>query len=458
MNTINKTISTDTTKKGSKNTYFIETYGCQMNVADSELVSGLLTREGFSETKDIHTADAIFVNTCAIREHAEDKVLSRLGYYHQIKRKNPKTIIGVLGCMAQNLKKDILESKPFVDIVLGPDSYRRLPEMIRERSNESSHLVDTKLSRFEVYDDMFPSRNEGINAWISIMRGCDKFCTFCIVPFTRGRERSRSVEGIIQEAAKAVSDGFIEVTLLGQNVNSYLHEGHNFHELLDAVAQIPGLKRIRYTSPHPEDMTQDVLNVMAKHDNICNHVHLPLQAGNDEVLNRMNRTYTKDQFLARVNEIRNTLPNVGISTDIIVGFPGENEAEFQETLDMMEAVKFDSAFTFKYSSRPGTKAAEFDDHVPEDEKQHRLERLIDMQQKHTLFRNKTIIGRVEMVLVEKESKRSKKQWAGRTDANKWVVFNKENAKIKDLIPVKIMDARGITLHGEIVQIQEMEAA
>ena len=438
--------------------YFIETYGCQMNVADSELVSSLLTREGFSETKDIHTADAIFVNTCAIREHAEDKVLSRLGYYHQIKRKNPKTIIGVLGCMAQNLKKDILESKPFVDIVLGPDSYRRLPEMIRERSNESSHLVDTKLSRFEVYDDMFPSRNEGINAWISIMRGCDKFCTFCIVPFTRGRERSRSVEGIIQEAAKAVSDGFIEVTLLGQNVNSYLHEGHNFHELLDAVAQIPGLKRIRYTSPHPEDMTQDVLNVMAKHDNICNHVHLPLQAGNDEVLNRMNRTYTKDQFLARVYEIRNTLPNVGISTDIIVGFPGENEAEFQETLDMMEVVKFDSAFTFKYSSRPGTKAAEFDDHVPEDEKQHRLERLIDMQQKHTLFRNKTIIGRVEMVLVEKESKRSKKQWAGRTDANKWVVFNKENAKIKDLIPVKIMDARGITLHGEIVQIQEMEAA
>ena len=438
--------------------YFIETYGCQMNVADSELVSALLTREGFSETKDIHTADAIFVNTCAIREHAEDKVHSRLGYYHQIKRKNPKTIIGVLGCMAQNLKEDILESKPFVDIVLGPDSYRRLPEMIRERSNESSHLVDTKLSRFEVYDDMFPSRNKGINAWISIMRGCDKFCTFCIVPFTRGRERSRSIEGIVQEAAQAVSDGFIEVTLLGQNVNSYRHEGQKFHELLDAVAQIPGLKRIRYTSPHPEDMTQDVLNVMAKYDNICNYVHLPLQAGNDKVLNRMNRTYTKDQFLARVNQIRNTLPNVGISTDIIVGFPGENEAEFQETMDVMEVVKFDSAFTFKYSSRPGTKAAEFDDHVPEDEKQHRLERLIEMQQKHTLFRNKTIVGRVEMVLVEKESKRSKKQWAGRTDANKWVVFNKENAKIKDLIPVKIMDARGITLHGEIVQIQEMEAA
>ncbi|MBC8345187.1 MAG: tRNA (N6-isopentenyl adenosine(37)-C2)-methylthiotransferase MiaB [Candidatus Marinimicrobia bacterium] len=438
--------------------YFIETFGCQMNVADSELVSGLLTREGFSETKDIHRADAIFVNTCAIREHAEDKVHSRLGFYHQIKRQNPKTIIGVLGCMAQNLRENILETMPFVDIVLGPDSYRRLPEMIRERDDSTTHLVDTKLSRFEVYEDMFPSRNEGINAWISIMRGCDKFCTFCIVPFTRGRERSRSIESIVQEATQAVSDGFIEITLLGQNVNSYHHEDSKFHELLDTVAQISGLKRIRYTSPHPEDMTQDVLNVMAKHDNICNYVHLPLQAGNDEVLKRMNRTYTKEQFMARVDQIRNTLPNVGISTDIIVGFPGENEAEFQETLDVMEAVQFDSAFTFKYSSRPGTKAAEFDDHVVEDEKQHRLERLIEMQQRHTLLRNTALVGRVEMVLVEKESKRSQQQWAGRTDSNKWVIFNKENAKIKDLIPVKIMDARGITLHGEIVQIQEMEAA
>lgn len=438
--------------------YFIETFGCQMNVADSELVSGLLSREGFSESKDIHTADAIFVNTCAIREHAEDKVHSRLGYYHQIKRRNPKTIIGVLGCMAQNLRENILESMPFVDIVLGPDSYRRLPEMIQDRNDDYSHSVDTKLSRYEVYDDMFPSRHEGINAWITIMRGCDKFCTFCIVPFTRGRERSRSVDSIVQEATQAVSDGFVEITLLGQNVNSYHFEGQKFHELLDSVAKISGLKRIRYTSPHPEDMTQDVLNVMAKHDNICNYVHLPLQAGNDAVLKRMNRTYTNDQFLYQAKQIRQMLPGVGISTDIIVGFPGENELEFQETLAVMEAIQFDSAYTFKYSSRPGTKAAEYDDHVSEGEKQDRLERLIDMQKKHTLFRNKEMIGNVEMVLVEKESKRSKKQWAGRTDSNKWVIFNKEDVKIKDLIPVKIMDARGITLHGEIVHIQEMEAA
>ena len=438
--------------------YFIETYGCQMNVADSELVSGLLSKEGYVKSNDIYSADAIFVNTCAIREHAEDKVHSRLGYYQQIKQKNPSTIIGVLGCMAQNLKEEILESKPYVDIVLGPDSYRRLPDMIRKRSGESTHLVDTKLSRFEVYDDMFPSRHEGINAWISIMRGCDKFCTFCIVPFTRGRERSRSLEGIVNEAVRAVSDGFVEVTLLGQNVNSYNHEGQEFHELLDAVAQVSELKRIRYTSPHPQDMTQEVLDVMAKHENICNYVHLPLQAGNDRVLKRMNRTYSQKEFLTLVNQIRKTLPNVGISTDLIVGFPGENENEFQETLDVMESVKFDSAYTFKYSSRPGTKAAEFKDHVTESEKQDRLERIIEAQKQHTLFRNKEFVGRIEMVLVEKESKRSADQWAGRTDSNKWVIFDKGDAQVKDIVPIKINDAKGITLRGKISQIHEMESA
>ncbi|MCS5633833.1 MAG: tRNA (N6-isopentenyl adenosine(37)-C2)-methylthiotransferase MiaB [Candidatus Marinimicrobia bacterium] len=438
--------------------YYIETYGCQMNVADSELVSGLLTKAGYSEAKDIYNADAIFVNTCAIREHAEEKIHSRLGYYHQIKKKNPKMIIGLLGCMAQNLKEDILESKPYVDIVLGPDSYRRLPEMIEKRNGNSTHLVDTKLSRFEVYEDMFPSRHLGINAWIPIMRGCDKFCTFCIVPFTRGRERSRSLEGLIDEITQAVSDGFIEITLLGQNVNSYIHEGRGFHELLDAIANVPGVKRIRYTSPHPQDMTKDVLDVMSKHDNICNSVHLPLQAGNDKVLKRMNRTYTKEQFIALVDQIRDRLPRVGISTDIIVGFPGENEFEFQETLEVMDTIKFDSAYTFKYSSRPGTKAAEFEDHVVEPEKQDRLERVIKAQKEHTLQRNKSMVGRVEMVLVEKESKRSANQWAGRTDSNKWVIFNKENCHIRDFTPVKITEAKGISLHGKIVQLQEMEAA
>ena len=428
-----------------------------MNVADSELVSAMLLDAGYAETKNINNADAIFVNTCAIREHAEDKVHSRLGYYHKIKNEKPSTIIGVLGCMAQNLKENILESKPYVDIVLGPDSYRKLPEMLYHRSNKNNnHIVDTKLSRYEVYDNLFPSRNEGVNAWVSIMRGCDKFCTFCIVPFTRGRERSRSIQGIIEDVMLAVNNGFSEITLLGQNVNSYNFEGQKFYKLLESVASLDGVKRIRYTSPHPKDMTVDVLDVMKNYDNICNYVHLPLQAGNNQVLKRMNRTYTKEEFLELSHIIRSKLPNVGISTDIIVGFPGENQIKFNETLEVMSEVMFDSAFTFKYSSRPGTKAAEFEDHVPEYEKQSRLEKVINLQREHTVIRNKKYIGNTEKVLIEKESKRSSKQWAGRTDSNKWVIFNKINEKIGDIVPVKIKSAPGITLQGETEKIQELE--
>ncbi len=441
-----------------KKSYFIETYGCQMNVADSELISGLLSNNGYEKTKNIYQADIIFVNTCAIREHAEDKVHSRLGFYNKIKENRPNTIIGVLGCMAQNLKDDILESKPYVDIVLGPDSYRNILNMINSRDREKSQLMDTQLSRFEVYEDIFPSRNNGVNAWIPIMRGCDKFCTFCVVPFTRGRERSRSIESIVEEARNAVNDGFLEITLLGQNVNSYNHNKRRFEELLDSIARIDGLKRIRYTSPHPKDMSQNVLDVMSKYENICNYVHLPLQAGNNKILKRMNRTYTKEDFFNLVNKIRESLPKVGISTDIIVGFPGETESEFQETLNAMEKIKFDSAYTFKYSSRPGTKAAEFGDHVKEFEKQRRLEEVLEMQRKHTLYHNKKYIGNIEMVLVEKESKKSKKQWAGRTDSNKWVVFDKSNVNIGDIIPVTISKVKGITLHGKVVNLQEMEAA
>ena len=438
--------------------FFIETYGCQMNVSDSELISGILSKDGYKETKNINNADIILVNTCAIREHAEDKVHSRLGFYNKIKEKRPSTIIGILGCMAQNLKENILESKPYVDIVLGPDSYRNLLDMIKARDNESLQYIDTNLSRNEVYENMTPHRNEGVNAWISIMRGCDKFCTFCVVPFTRGRERSRSIESIVTEASKAVIDGFSEITLLGQNVNSYNHDKRGFEKLLVEIAAIPNLKRIRYTSPHPQDMTQEVIDVMAKFDNICNYIHLPLQAGNNNVLKRMNRTYTKEDFLSLVTRIRKTLPNVGLSTDIIVGFPGENDMEFQETLDVMELVRFDSAYTFKYSARPGTKAAEFDDHVSEFEKQSRLEKVILTQREHTLINNTNFMGRTELVLVEKESKKSKKKWAGRTDSNKWVIFDKSNVNIGDTVPVLINEVKGITLRGNILNFQEMEAA
>ncbi len=431
--------------------YFIETFGCQMNVADSELVAGLLEKEGFSATEKIEQADAVFVNTCAIREHAEEKVHSQLGRYYKLKQEKPSMIIGVLGCMAQHLQDDILESRPYVDLVLGPDSYRRLPGLIRSRMESSNSKVDTQLSRFEVYDGMFPSRNEGINAWISIMRGCDKFCTFCIVPFTRGRERSRSVDSIVSEARNAAEQGFPEITLLGQNVNSFSNDGDNFAALLEAVARVDGIRRIRYTSPHPQDMTEDVLNVMATYDNICNYVHLPLQAGSNRILKRMNRTYSREHFLKLADTIRNTLPNVGISTDIIVGFPGETDSEFNKTMEVMNAIKFDSAFTFKYSSRPGTKAAEFTDHVPAEVMQDRLEKIMALQKQHTFERNLEQVGKVEQVLVEKPSKRSSEKWAGRTDANKWVIFNCGNAKIKDMVPVEIIEARGISLHGKLLK-------
>ena len=434
--------------------YYLETFGCQMNVADSEMIEGILQSKGYYPIKRMDSADIIFVNTCAIREHAEEKVHSRLGVFSKIKNNKPNVIIGVLGCMAQHLKDDILDSKPYVDIILGPDSYRKLPKLLERNKVDKKNIVDTQLSRYEVYNNFFPSRNEGINAWVSIMRGCDKFCTFCIVPFTRGRERSRSPNNIIDEVKKAVDEGFVEITLLGQNVNSYTYDNYSFDYLLKNIAEINGVQRLRYTSPHPQDMTDDVLYVMSHYDNICNAVHFPLQAGSNEVLKRMNRSYTKSHFIERAHRIRDILPNCGLSTDIIVGFPGETNSQFEETLNVMNEVKFDSAFTFKYSPRLGTKAYEYSDQILEIDKQERLDKVIKLQKKHTIFRNKEMIGNIERVLVEKISKRSINQWAGRTDSNKWVIFYKENANIKDLVNVSITNAKGISLHGHLVKKKE----
>ncbi len=420
-----------------------------MNVSDTELVETLLKKQGHQKVITPDEADILFVNTCSIREHAEDKVHSLLGRYNLLKRKNPSMIIGVLGCMAQSLKHDILENKSYVDIVLGPDSYRRLPEILERHQADEKSAVDTKLSKYEVYDDLFPNRKDGVNAWVTIMRGCDKFCTFCIVPFTRGRERSRSVSGITKEASKAVDQGFSEITLLGQNVNSYDFEGIKFPELLSAVAQVPGVRRIRYTSPHPQDVNEELLEVMRKYENICNYIHLPLQAGSNRILKRMNRTYTKEHFIQLALKIRDYLPGAGISTDIIVGFPGESDDDFEDTIDVMNQVNFDSAYTFKYSPRKGTKATEYDDQIEESVKQNRLSRVIDLQKSHTLLKNEAYVGNIEKVLIEKQSKRNKSNWTGRTDSNKWVVFDKSGYDINDIVPVLITESRGITLHGKI---------
>ena len=422
-----------------------------MNVSDSELVETLLVDQGFQKVDNTDKSDILFVNTCSIREHAEDKVHSLLGRYNLLKRKKPSMIIGVLGCMAQSLKDDILENKPYVDIVLGPDSYRRLPEILKRHEKDEESLVDTQLSKYEVYDDLFPRRKDGVNAWVTIMRGCDKFCTFCIVPFTRGRERSRSVDGIVREVKKAINNGFSEITLLGQNVNSYNYNDRNFPELLDEVAKVDGVKRIRYTSPHPQDINEELLDIMAKHDNICNYIHLPLQAGSNRILKRMNRTYTKEKFIELAEKIRTCLPGVGISTDIIVGFPGETRKEFNETLEVMRKVKFDSAFTFKYSPRKGTKAIEYDDQLGEDEKQNRLAKVIELQKFNTELRNQSYLNKVVDVLIEKKSKRNESKWAGRTDSNKWVIFNRLDFNINDIVPVLITKSKGITLYGEIIK-------
>ena len=428
--------------------FALETYGCQMNVADSELVEGILTNLGLEKTSDYDEADAIFLNTCAIRENAETKVHSKLGNLQKIKLNKPHLIIGVLGCMAQNLKDDLLKNKPYVDIILGPDSYRKIPDLINRHVTDNKSIVDTKLSRYEVYENLFPSRGDTFNAWVSIMRGCDKFCSFCIVPFTRGRERSRSVESIVEEVKKAVDQGFVEITLLGQNVNSYNFEGKSFSDLLLDVSNIDGVKRIRYTSPHPQDINQELLEVMASRQNICNYVHFPMQSGSNEVLKRMNRTYTREHFYDMAMKIREIMPSCGLSTDIIVGFPGETDDQYRETLDLMEAIKFNSAFTFKYSPRPYTKAEQFSDQISEQVKKDRLDEMLILQRKHTLELNQKMVGSFQKVLIEKESKKSNMHWAGRTDSNEWVIIEKNNSNIKDIVPVEITGATGVILHGK----------
>ena len=436
--------------------YFIETFGCQMNVADSELVAGLLEDCGYSQTQDMTKADIIFMNTCAIREKAEDTVHNRLDSIHYLKKKNPQLIFGVLGCMAQNLKNEILESKPYVDIILGPDSYRRIPEIINNRKVQNAHQVDTRLSKFEVYDSMLPLRNSGTNALVSISRGCDNFCTFCIVPFTRGRERSRDMNSIVTEVKDAVLNGFNEVTLLGQNVNSYRTQNGKFPELMELVAQVPGVERIRYMSPHPQDMDEDLIKIMAKYKNICDYIHLPLQAGSNRILKRMNRTYTKQEFLDLVSLIRKHIPDCAISTDIIVGFPGETDEEYHDTLDVMNTVVFDRAFMFKYSSRPGTKAAEYTDQIDESTKQARLANLIELQQAHTLQANQKRIGKVLKVMIEKESKKTSSSWVGKSEGSVSVIFNKKNEKIHDIVDVLIQDAQGMSMFGSRILDKDAE--
>jgi tRNA-2-methylthio-N6-dimethylallyladenosine synthase len=437
---------------GESKRIYIETYGCQMNLADSEIVLGIMKKHGYSLTDDISKADVILVNTCSVREHAEQRVIGRLSSFLRYKKRKPDLVIGVLGCMAERLKKRLIEEENLADIVVGPDEYRKLPQLVSDAFAGHKGIA-VKLSKVETYDDITPLRTEGISAWITVMRGCDKFCTFCVVPFTRGRERSRPLDSIVKEVEVLSSQGYREVTLLGQNVNSYRDGNYDFADLLSAVARVDRNMRIRFTTSHPKDMSDKLIQTIAEHPNICNYIHLPVQSGSDRILELMNRTYDRKHYLELVRKIRETIPGVSLSTDIIAGFPTETEEDHKMTLSLLEEVRFDGAFMFKYSPREGTKAYAMGDDVPDEVKVRRLTEIIELQQKISYEINQELIGKEVEVLVEGESKRSSEQWMGRTDTNKVVIFPKlEGVKPGDYVIVRINKANSATLFGDIVKI------
>ncbi|GBD86822.1 (Dimethylallyl)adenosine tRNA methylthiotransferase MiaB [bacterium BMS3Abin03] len=430
-----------------KNKIYIETYGCQMNLADTEIVLGILQNKGYSVTKEAEDADVVLVNTCSIRDNAEQRIYGRLGNFKNLKNRNPHLVVGILGCMAERLRKDLVEEKSIVDLVVGPDEYRRLPELIDIAYNGDKG-IGVKLSKTETYDDLLPYREDGLQAWISVMRGCDKFCTFCVVPFTRGRERSRSLSSIVNEVKQLSERGFKEVTLLGQNVNSYLDDKNDFADLLSACAKVDRMMRIRFTTSHPQDMSDKLLFTIAENSNICNYIHLPVQSGSNRILELMNRTYTIEHYLDLIEKARNIIPAVSFSTDIIAGFPTENYEDHVMTLDIMRTVRYDGAFMFKYSPREGTKAFKMKDDVPEEVKTKRLQEIIDLQQQISYEINQELIGTEETVLVEGKSRKSDNFFAGRTDSNKVVIFPVDD-KINDgdYVKVKINKATQATLFG-----------
>lgn len=431
-----------------KNNVYIETYGCQMNFADSELVMGILKSKGFELAKNIDEANVILLNTCSIRDNAEQKIHSRLDHLKGVKKNNPTAVIGILGCMAERLRKNLIEEKKIVDLVVGPDEYRRLPEFI-DLAYGGEKGIGVKLSRTETYDDIIPFREDGLSAWISVMRGCDKFCTYCVVPFTRGRERSRALDSIVDEVKNLESRGFKEVTLLGQNVNSYFYEEKDFADLLAASAKAAPSMRIRFTTSHPQDLSDKLLYTIAEHENVCNYIHLPVQSGSNRILELMNRTYTIEHYLNLIDKARKIIPNVSFSTDIIAGFPTETDEDHNATLEVMRAVRYDGAYMFKYSPREGTKAFQMNDDVPDEIKTKRLNEIIDLQQKVSWEINQSLIGQEETILIESLSKKSEDFYSGRTDSNKICIVPKsENFSIGDYVRVKINRATSATLFGE----------
>jgi len=436
----------------NKKKYYIETYGCQMNKYDSELVAGILNQQGYCEAGSAEESDLILVNTCSVRQHAENRVFGRLDSLHILKKTNPRLVIGVLGCMAIRLQDELFNQKQFVNFVLGPDNYRSLPEILSKLNNglSENQLKLAEFDNHEVYSELYPSRTSGISAWVAIMRGCNNFCSYCIVPYLRGRERSRSAQDIVAEVIKLVQDGFVEVTLLGQNVNSYHDGDHDFSDLIRMVAEVEGIERIRFATSHPKDLSEKLIDTIANHQKICNHLHLPIQSGSDVILKLMNRKYTRSHYLRLIELARKKIAGLGLFTDIIVGFPGETEQDFEDTVDLVEQVEFDGIFVFKYSPREGTAAYRLEETLTDEENVRRLQVLNQIQDGITLKRNQQLIGTTQNILVEGPSKKAKpNQYMGRTDSNKIVVFNGDDSVVGTLLDVKITAAEGRTLFGEI---------
>lgn len=447
-------VSADSKSAMNDKKLFIETYGCQMNVADSEVVASIMQMDGFGLTEQITDADAIFVNTCSVRDNAEQKIIQRLKYYQSLKRKKKSLVIGVIGCMAERVKENLITDHG-VNIVVGPDAYLDIPNLINS-VEKGEKAINVELSKTETYRDVMPTRiGASISGFVSIMRGCDKFCTYCVVPYTRGRERSRDIESILNEIKDLQSKNYKEVTLLGQTVNSYKYEKEGktilFPELLSIVAEaVPGM-RIRFTSPHPRDMNDETIEMIARYPNICRFIHLPVQSGSNKILKLMNRKYTREWYLDRINSIRRIIPECAIGTDVFCGFSDETEEDHADTLSLMREAKFDQAFMFKYSERPGTIAAKkLPDNVPEKVKIRRLNEIIALQNEVSNQSNQNDIGKVFEVLVEGFSKRSKEQLFGRTSQNKVVIFPREGRRIGEFIRVRITSASSATLFGEVL--------
>lgn len=438
--------------QGEGKKLFIETYGCQMNAGDSEIVVSIMQQEGYRYTEQIAEADVILINTCSIRDNAEQRIWGRLSEMRRLRKAKPTLVVGIIGCMAERLKEKLIENESGVDIVAGPDSYRDLPSLVR-KAEDGGKAINVELSKEETYAEIAPVRldKNGVTAFVSIMRGCNNYCSYCVVPYTRGIERSRDPQTIVREARTLFECGYREVTLLGQNVNSYHYDEVGFPELMAMVAEISPLLRVRFATSHPKDISDALLEVMARYDNICKSIHLPAQSGSNEMLKKMNRKYTREWYLERIATIRRYMPDCAITTDLIAGFCGETEEDHQQTLSLMREVGYASAFMFKYSERPGTfSARHFEDNIDDAEKTRRLNEIIALQNTLSVASNEQEVGKVREVLVEGESKRSDAQLCGRTSQNKMVVFDRGDHKAGEYVKVRITGCSSATLFGEEV--------